>query len=230
MDDSSARHFDQFIRVRDFATLNAADAAATNAALHTDRLTKVITGLTTAKAGQTGGSAMPRQVLLAELYHDIQDIHRTAHSIGQETLGFEQLFPAPKQRNPVMLLTTADHYIDNLVADPADDAATTAAKLDRQAQFVANGFAPGFAAAFVKRRGQIDAVKTTENNADAVGEENTAAIGRLVTDGIKACISLDAIFHNLSRDNPGKLAAWICANHLERAPHKKKQTTPATSA
>jgi len=229
MDDSAKRHFDQFVRTRDFAIDNAGDAVATNAALHTDKLAKIITNLTKAKASQTGGSAATRQVLLAALQLDIHDINRTAHAIGQETLGFDQLFPTPKQRNPAMLLTTADTYIGNLVATTTDDAATLAAKLDRQAKFIANGFAADFATALVALRAQIDAAKTSENNADAVGEENTAAIGRLVNEGIKECTFLDAIFHNVYRGNPGKLGAWVCANHLERAPKKKKTATPAQS-
>jgi len=60
--------------------------------------------------------------------------------------------------------------------------------------------------------------------------ENTAAINRLVTDGMKECNYLDAIFHNVYSHNPDKLRAWMSASHLERAAQHASPTPPTPPA
>lgn len=226
MNDRSQRQYDRFVRVRNFAQTNAADAAATDAATHTTKLDDVVKGLDTAKAGQTGRSAYPQQVLVEALHRDLKDINRTADAIAQETLGFNEAFPMPKQRNRSAILTGADTFIANLLVGPGDDPATQAVKTDRQAKFVAHGFAADFVTQLVAHRGQITADDTAEDNLDSAASMNTAAIKRLVEAGTIECNFLNAIFSNLYRANPDKLAAWKIANHLEHDPKKKPADNP----
>ena len=218
MDDGSARQYARFVRVRDFAQTNITDAAGTDAAAHLAKIVLIVAGLEKKKSTQAHGSATPRNVLIAALHHDEEDLSRTAGAIGQEVLGFEQFFKLPTQRNPASILTAADIMLGNLIADPTDDAPTQAAKADRQTRFIAHGFASDFATTMQTHRGQIDDFKTTRDNEDSTGEESTAAIGTLVADGIKECVFLDAIFHNLYRDKADKMAGWVSAHHTERAP------------
>ena len=65
---------------------------------------------------------------------------------------------------------------------------------------------------------------TPTTSADNAGVEDTAAIDRLVGEGTKEGNYLDAIFHIKYAHNPDKLAGWLTAYHLERAPkHAKKE-------
>jgi hypothetical protein len=38
--------------------------------------------------------------------------------------------------------------------------------------------------------------------------------------------TLDGIVKNKYTNNPGKLAAWLSASHVEKAPKKKENPTP----
>ena len=225
MDDYSFARYDKFGRVRDFTQANAADVAGTDAPQHLTNLNAVINGLDKAKAGQKGGSAAPAAVLIDALRLDVQNITRTARALAQDDPSYAALFPAPAAPNPHTLLTTADAFIGNLIVDPADDAATKAIKAARVAKFTAKGLPQDFATQLQTDRGAIDDAHETEDNADSEGVKNTAAIGRLVSDGMKECNYLDAIFHNVYSHNPDKLRAWMSASHLERA--SKSAATPA---
>ena len=75
-----------------------------------------------------------------------------------------------------------------------------------------------------------NAFQTARDQADSAGEDYGEAVG-----------ALDALFRELMehsrqraalvklkyRNNPGKLAAWAIASHLEQPP-KKKETSPQT--
>lgn len=63
--------------------------------------------------------------------------------------------------------------------------------------------------------------------------EATAAIDKLIEGGMTAVRELDPIVRNIFANEPAKLAAWLSASHVERAPRRKTQaqhppTPPAT--
>ena len=55
----------------------------------------------------------------------------------------------------------------------------------------------------------------------------TAAIDDLVERGMNAVRELDAIMRNMFANNPAKLAAWMSASHVERAPRRRAAQPPA---
>ena len=136
----------------------------------------------------------------------------------------------PRALNPRAVLTAADAILVNLIAGQNDDAATKAAKAARIAKFTAKGLPADFATQLQTDRVAIDTGRTTEHDADNDSVENTAAINRLVTDGMKECNYLDAIFHNVYSHNPDKLRAWMSASHLERASKSAATPAPAPAA
>ena len=218
MKDQYVRQLDRDIRVVDFSDANATEVTGTDAAVHLGKLKPLVVQLTKAKASQGGGSADAHAVLIEGLLLDIRLIHRTAHVIAQDVLGFEDFFPAVPAANPEAVLTTTDTILGNLIVDPADDPATQAAKADRIAKFVAHGMDADIATQLQTHRAQVDTVKTTEDNADSTGHENTGLIPKLVSAAIIECNYLDAIYQNKFKNRPDKLAAWLIANHVERAP------------
>jgi hypothetical protein len=217
-----------FIRTVDFGRVNLADLGGTDASVHLDNLDRIIVDLGKAKAGQNGGSAEAKDVLLDALRLDLHNVTRTATALGQDDPGFTKLFRAPARPNPSEVLTAADAAIANLVELPTDDAATKTAKSKRRARFIAKGLPAEFAQHLVDDRAAIDAARAVENKGDSEGVKNTALIGRLVAEGLKEATYLDAIFHNLYTRNPEKLRAWLSASHVERAAKRaKKNEEPA---
>jgi hypothetical protein len=226
MDDYSFARYDKFGRVLAFGQKNLADVSATDAPAHLAKLGKTISDLDDAKAGQGGGSATPVGVLRDVLKLDVQNITRTARALAQDDPNYNVLFRPPDSHNPQGLLTAADAIIGNLIVDPVkDDDATKTAKAARIAAFTAKGLPADFATHLAADRAQIHTAQDTEHNADNDSVENTAAISRLVDDGMKECNHLDAIFHNVYTHNADKLTAWMSASHLQRV--AKHAATPA---
>jgi hypothetical protein len=225
MDDYSFARYEKFGRVFAFGQKNLADVSGTDAPQHLTNLKADYDGLTQAKAGQGGGSATPVTVLIDALRLDVQNVTRTAHALAQDDPNYTVLFRPPEALNPRAIISAADAILVNLIVGPNDDAATKTAKADRIARFNAKGLPSGFEQTLVTDRAAIDTARTTENNADNQGAENTAAIGRLVRDGMKECNYLDAIFHNVYVRNPDMLRGWMSASHLERA--AQHAATPA---
>ena len=62
----------------------------------------------------------------------------------------------------------------------------------------------------------------------------SATIDDLIERGMKIARELDPVMRNIYENDPGKLAAWLSASHVERAPRsraakqQRPQTTPAT--
>ena len=52
----------------------------------------------------------------------------------------------------------------------------------------------------------------------------TAGIDQEIDEGMDAEIVLDAIMHNVYRNDPVKLAAWISARHVHRIPRPPTPT------
>ena len=225
MDDYSFARYDKFGRVLAFGQKNLADVSSTDAPQHLDKLGTIITDLDKAKAGQGGGSATPSPCSATFLRLDVQNITRTARALAQDDPTYTALFRPPTALNPHALLTAADAIIGNLIAGADDDVPTKAAKTARIAAFTAKGLPAAFAQNLVTDRKAIDDAHETENDADNNSVENTAAISRLVDEGMKECNHLDAIFHNVYTHNADKLTAWLSASHLERVP--KHAATPA---
>jgi hypothetical protein len=229
MDDRQQRQLDRLVRVKNFATNNAADTAGTDAATHLTKISDIITDMEEARTGQGGASAIPHQILLKGLLRDCQDISRTARAIGQEDFGFETLFPYPKGTNPAAVLLSLDTIIGNITAKPDDDAPTIAAKAARVTKLAAHGLSPTLPADLAASRTQYMTARDTEDTGDIQGVEDTAAIARLVKEGRKECGFLDVIFRNKYRTNPDKLAGWISANNVEDDPaHEPDEPTPPT--
>ena len=54
----------------------------------------------------------------------------------------------------------------------------------------------------------------------------TAEMSAKVRQGMIKVRILDGIVKNKYANNPGKLAAWLSASHVEKAPKKKTPPTP----
>jgi hypothetical protein len=164
------------------------------------------------------------ETLINAVKLDLQNIARTAAAIDQTEPGFADEFNPPKAYNPAALLTTADAFLLELAAQPADTTAVKAAKTALVAKFVAHELSPDFVAHLQADRQAIAAEQASMegDSEDVVG--STASIGPLIRQGMTALNTLDAIMHNKYAGSPEKMAAWVSASHIERDP---KRSAPA---
>jgi len=210
-----------FGRVQTFGKANAADfAAGSKAAGHFARLAQIVADLDIEKARQNGGSATAKEVLFDSLRLDLQSIARTARAIDAGEPGFADRFRNPATPTQQALLTAADAFAREL-ADPAV-----------VAKFVAYELPADFVADLADDIAAIRSADADMQSDDQTGVASTAAVGRLIREGMAEVMQLDAIMNNKYARNPDRMRAWDSASHVDRAPRRAKKPaggTPPTS-
>jgi len=210
-----------FGRVQTFGKVNAADfAAGSKAAGHFARLAQIVADLDVEKARQNGGSATAKEVLFDSLRLDLQSIARTARAIDAGEPSFADRFRNPASPTQQTLLTAADAFAREL-ADPAI-----------VAKFVAYELPADFVADLADDIAAIRSADADMQSDDQTGVASTAAVGRLIREGMAEVMQLDAIMNNKYARNPDRMRAWDSASHVDRAPRRAKKPaggTPPTS-
>ena len=226
MNDRIKRRYDKFGREITFFTDNKADfAAAGEAAKRAGNLQRIVGEMDDAKAGQGGGTAAPKEVLLDALRLDLGNIRGIATAIGQDEPGFADRFRAA-DNSETSLLTTGDKYLAQFLPTDGDTAAEKAAKTALIARFVAHELPTTFVDDL---QGDLDDIAEANQQLDSGDQgsvENTAALGRLVKEGMKESNYLNAIMQAKYSGKSDKLRGWESASHLERAPVRAKKTPP----
>jgi len=211
MNDRENRRYQMFGRVQTFGQNNASDFAADSKATgHFSAISSIIQEIDAAKALQQGGNATAKEVLLDGLKLDLQNIGRTARAIEQDEPGIAASFRLPDSPSQTALLTAVDSFLIELK------------KPGVAVKFIAHELAADFVKNLEDDRKAAAAAQDAEESKDAEGVTSTAAIGRLIRDGMKEVNYLDAIMHNKYARIPEKLRAWRSASHTERAPHREK--------
>jgi len=217
MNDREARRHDMFGRVQTFGKANAADfAAGSKAAGHFARLAQIVADLDIEKARQNGGSATAKEVLFDSLRLDLQSIARTARAIDAGEPGFADRFRNPATPTQQALLTAADAFAREL-ADPAV-----------VAKFVAYELPADFVADLADDIAAIRSADADMQSDDQTGVASTAAVGRLIREGMAEVMQLDAIMNNKYARNPDRMRAWDSASHIDRAPRRAKKPAGGT--
>jgi len=217
MNDREARRHDMFGRVQTFGKANAADfAAGSKAAGHFARLAQIVADLDIEKARQNGGSATAKEVLFDSLRLDLQSIARTARAIDAGEPGFADRFRNPATPTQQALLTAADAFAREL-ADPAV-----------VAKFVAYELPADFVADLADDIAAIRSADADMQSDDQTGVASTAAVGRLIREGMAEVMQLDAIMNNKYARNPDRMRAWDSASHVDRAPRRAKKPAGGT--
>lgn len=216
MNDREIRRYDMFGRVQTFGKDRSADfAAGSKAAGHFASLALTITALDTARAGQPGGTATAKEVLLDALRLDIKNIARTARAIDMTEPGFADKFRGPDSPSQTALLTAADAIVLEL-AQPGVPA-----------KFIAYELPADFVQDLKDDLAAIRAADSAMDSDDQDGVASTAAVGRLIREGMEEVAQLDAIIRNKYSRDPDTLRAWRSASHTVRAPQREKPSGPA---
>lgn len=222
MNHHERRRYDMFIRVAQFGADNTADfPGGSIGATQFAEVTAVIDRLQELLGEQSEGFSDARfeyqnkDTARENLREEISDINRTARSMVYAIPGIDEMFRMPRNATDANLLGTARAFQEN--------------SSEYAAQFVEFGLPMTF------RQELQDAINDFENSlgtpGTAIDEQvaATAEISAVVKRGMQAVRILDGVVRNKYRNDVGKLAAWLSAKHIERAPKKQEQPVIPTA-
>jgi len=218
MDDNQNRTYQRAVRVREFNAQRLVDFSETGVARQF--FNDLIAAIADAKRlgeAQTTGIGQARQGTLsrrdarAAVQRAVDAIFRIARAMG-----LEAQFQRPANGTDEALLNTARSYATNA--------------LPLKAQFIAHEMPADFIDDLNEDIAEFEAAIANQGN--AVGDHVSASAE--LEDALDRCDDAvrkeDPIMKNKYADDPGSLAEWISASHIERAPRRKKTPpTPVTS-
>jgi hypothetical protein len=114
-------------------------------------------------------------------------------------------------------------------ADATDAILAELKKPGVAAKFIAHELPAEFVQQLTDDRQAIANAQDAQEGGDTNGVANTAAIDRLIRDGIKEVTYLDAIMFNKYTRIPEKLRAWRSVSTTERAPRAAKKAANSAS-
>lgn len=211
MTDSERRRLEAFIRIRQFGVDNAADFPAGSIGATQFTVTGALIDEIEVFAGdQAAGWGDARQAFATKgtarenLSDELYDMVRTARSMQYQFDGIEDKFRMPANLSDQNLLAVGRaFYVESLQYD---------------ADFQAYGMDKNFRAELLAA---IEAFEQSLNpTGSAIDEQvaGTAEIGDAIRRGMIARRILEGVVKNKYHSNVGKLAAWLSASHIERAP------------
>lgn len=216
MNDNDRRRLEMFVRVNKFGVDNAADFP-TGTVAHTlfaslDTITAQVE--TDSTDQQSGFSEAAQQYeVKGTAREDLRDamgqISQTARSMEYAFDGIWNKFKWNRGLNDENLLAKARAFV--IEATPY------------QTDFIAYGMPPTFITELTTLANALDASFTSTAGAVAEHVAATAASAASVSSGMDIVRQLTGIVKNKYFNNPGLLAAWVSASHVEKPPKKKPE-------
>jgi hypothetical protein len=229
MNNHETRRYDSFTRVRAFGLNHSEDfLPASKAGGHFSNVARIIKELEAARLVQHANGLHSTEPLAERLRLMLQDLTRTARAIAQDEPGFADPFRPPENAGLSALLTAVDAILLKLLETADDTKAIKAAKAALIARFVQHEMPADFVTRIAADRAAINSARAAQESGENETVQSTAAVGRLVRDGTKEVIYLDAIVRNKYARNPDKLRAWMSASHVERPRRLSKKPSQAS--
>lgn len=219
MTDAERRRYEMFVRIDRFGQDNNDDFPDNSIGkTQFDETAAVIDLLDeqTGEQAESGGEARfgtnSRATARENLRDEMMDIRETARAMAYQFPGIDLLFRMPRNRNDQDLLAAARAFYN--------ESAT------REAAMIEYGLPATFRATLLAMINAFEASLSAAGTAIDERVAATAEIGAIVRRGMIAKRILDGVVKNKYRNNVGKLAAWLSASHLERAPKGDGADTP----
>jgi len=221
MDNSEMRRFDMFTRLRDFGAEHAdAFPATTLGGRSFAEINAVVEALTSQTVAQSSGLAAARQSISgkatarAALRDELEMITRTARAMAIDTPGLDDKFRLPRSDAGQALVTASRTFRAD--AEPL------------KAEFIAHDMPEDFLETLDSLIGDFEQTLVSRHQSAAAHVAASATIDAEIERGMNAARRLDSIVRNKFHNDPGLLAAWESARHIERVPHKaaKKPAGP----
>lgn len=222
MNDRERFRYDAFVRMKQFGADNATDfpAASIGGVQFAENATVVdlldqATGEQAGSFGDTRFAFVGKETNRENLREGVSEISRTARSMNYQFPGIAAQFRMPRGNNDQELLAAARAF-------HSDSA-------DYNDEFIAYGLPATFRADLQTDIDAFEASLGATGSAIDSHVEATAEIGAIVKRGMVARRILDGVVKNKYRNDVGKLAAWLSASHIEKAPKPEpRPTSPPT--
>lgn len=206
------------VRVNQFGVDNEADFPSGIGTAKFAVIATVVNETESESALQAGGFAEAAQQFEVKdtcrenLRDEMSDLSRTAKSMEYEFDGIADKFRFQRNMNDATMLATARAFITG--AGPYS------------ANFIAYGLPATFIADLTTAADAFEASFSNTASATAEHVAATADTSAKLREGMIAKRILDGVVQNKYNNNPGKLAAWLSASHVEKSPKKKDPPTP----
>ena len=164
--------------------------------------------------GSSGGSFDIKGIRRETLRNFLSVTSRTAKSMVFAFPGIDEQFRMPRNRSGADLLNAARAFILNGTPMATD--------------FEAFGLSKTWFAEMTTAADEFEASLGTTASAQANRAGATAELHDWTVQGMRARRVLDGIVRNVFATDPGKLAAWAQASHIERRSEPNKPVTPVT--
>lgn len=217
MNDSDRRRYEMLVRVKQFGIDNAADftgIATTKFAEVGSKVdeTEAKSAAQQAKFGESAQQFEVKDTARENLRDEMSAIARTARSMEYSFDGVSEQFRFQRNLSDETLLARARAFATEAVANKAD--------------FIAYGLPATFIADLTAAADAFEATFASAASATAEQVAATAETAALIREGMIAKRVLDGIVRNRYAEEPGKLAAWISASHVEKAPKSPAPPPP----
>jgi hypothetical protein len=209
MNDDVRRRREMFARVKQFQIENPPSIGSVAAAQQTV-INTIVGDTDTSTAAQAegfldAGSAFDVKATRRENLRDIcAQISRTARSMEYSFDGIAARYRMPPNLNDANLIATAHAFHTNSGTEEAD--------------FIAYSMPAGFRDTLADRIADLEASAADTGAAIDKHVAATATAKSQVRSGTVAVRILDGIYRNEFAEDPGTLAAWLSASHVEKAP------------
>lgn len=216
MNDSDRQRYEMLVRVKQFGIDNAGDFSGIATTKFSEIGTLVDDTEAKSAAQQSGFSEAAQQFEVKDTAREnlrdlMSDTARTARSMEYEFDGIADKFRFQRNMSDADLLARARAFI--IEAAPYN------------ANFKDYGLSPDIVAELTPLADAFEATFATTASATSEHVAATAEISSKIREGMVAVRILDGIVQNKYSNDPGKLAAWLSAKHVEKAP-KKQTPTP----
>ena len=205
------------VKVKQFGMDNGGDFTGTATTKFADLGTLVGATEADSAAQQSGFGEAAQQFEVKDtarenLRDEMSDISRTAKSMEYEFDGISNKFQFQRNMSDADMLAKARAFVT--------EAST----------YSANFKVYGLPGTFIADLSNMaDAFEASFSNTAAATSGHVAATADTsakIRQGMVIVRTLDGIVRNVYANNPGKLAAWLSASHVEKAPKKKAPPTP----
>lgn len=216
MNDSDRRRYEMQVRVVQFGADNAGDFTGIATAKFTELGTLVSEIEAESAAQQAGFGEAAQQFEVKDtarenLRDEMSAISRTAKSMEYAIDGIADKFLFQRNMSDANMLAKARAFHTESAPYEAD--------------FIAYGLPTTFRADLNTAADAFEASFGNTASATAEHVAATADTAAKIRQGMVIVRTLDGIVRNIYANNPGKLAAWLSASHVEKAP-KKQAPTP----
>ena len=220
MNDNDRRRWEKLVRVNQFGIDNAADFPSGIGHIKFGIVNDLVSDAQAASAAQAAGTGELAEVIVTKdsaretLREQMAAIARTARSMDYEFPGIADEFRFKAN------LADADFL--------AKGRAFYTASADNEGDFVAFGLPVDFRTSLNTACEDFESALNSSASSKAGKIAATATIIATIREGMIAARILDAVVRNKYANNPGNLAAWAAASHVEKPPKKKTTPTPPT--